>query len=47
MSYSRYDDAERERDRDWERRFARSLRGREGFAWGAFFVGFVLGAIIF
>ena len=43
MSYYRYDD----RDLDWETRFARACRGRTGFAWGAFFVGFFLGAVIF
>ncbi len=43
MSYSRYDD----RDLDWEARFRRACRGREGFAWGACLIGFVLGAIIF
>lgn len=29
------------------RRAARFLRSRDGFAWGAFFLGFVLGALIF
>jgi hypothetical protein len=43
MSYFRYDDPER----DWEARFARALRGREGFAWGAFLLGFLIGGIIF
>jgi hypothetical protein len=43
MSYYRYDD----RDLDWETRFRRACRGREGFAWGAFLIGLVLGALIF
>lgn len=45
MSYYRYhyDDTER----DWESRFRRACRSREGFAWGAFLIGFVLGGIIF
>jgi hypothetical protein len=43
MSYYRYD----ERNLDWETRFARACRGRAGFAWGAFFIGFILGGIIF
>jgi len=41
MSRSRYD------DRYWEHRLERALQGRSGFAWGAFFIGFVLGGIIF
>ncbi len=41
MSRYRYD------DRNWEQRFTSSLRGRSGFAWGAFFIGFILGGIIF
>ncbi|MEL7486293.1 MAG: hypothetical protein AAGJ87_03635 [Pseudomonadota bacterium] len=43
MRYSRYDD----QDAYWDRRLRNAMRGREGFAWGAFFVGFILGAIIF
>lgn len=43
MSYYRYDD----QDYDWETRFRRACRGREGFAWGAFLIGLVVGAIIF
>ncbi len=43
MRYSRYDDPEIY----WERRFRDACKGREGFAWGAFLVGFILGAIIF
>ena len=43
MRYDRYDD----RDIDWEARFRRACRGREGFAWGAFLIGFILGGIIF
>lgn len=43
MSYSHYDD----RDLYWEHRLKRALRGREGFAWGAFLIGFILGGIIF
>jgi hypothetical protein len=31
----------------WDYRLRRSLRGREGFAWGAFFIGFILGGVIF
>lgn len=42
MSYSRYD-----REDDWDYRIRRALRGREGFAWGAFILGFILGGIIF
>lgn len=34
-------------DDDWEVRLDRALRGRAGFAWGAFFLGFILGGIIF
>lgn len=41
MSYRNYD------DRYWDGRFERTLRGRAGFAWGAFFLGFILGGIIF
>ncbi|MFN0024440.1 MAG: hypothetical protein ACKVS5_11140 [Parvularculaceae bacterium] len=47
MSYSRYDARYEDRDLDWETRFRRACRGREGFAWGACLIGFVLGAIIF
>ena len=47
MSYYRYDDEPLRRDEDWETRFRRACRGREGFAWGAFLIGLVLGAIIF
>ena len=43
MSYSHYDD----RDLYWEARLSRALRGKEGFAWGAFLIGFILGGIIF
>ncbi len=43
MSYYRYED----RDADWETRFRRASRSREGFAWGAFLIGLVVGAIIF
>ena len=41
MTYRRYD------DRYWEQRLNQSLRGRSGFAWGAFFIGFIIGGIIF
>ena len=41
MTYRRYD------DRYWENRLDRALRGRTGFAWGAFFIGFIIGGIIF
>lgn len=41
MYRSRYEDSR------WENRLERSMRGRTGFAWGAFFVGFILGGIIF
>ncbi|MEO1240742.1 MAG: hypothetical protein AAFX54_02440 [Pseudomonadota bacterium] len=34
-------------DRYWEHRLDRAVRGRAGFAWGAFFIGFILGGIIF
>jgi hypothetical protein len=43
MSYYRYDDP----DRAWDLRLHRALGGREGFAWGAFFLGFILGGIVF
>jgi hypothetical protein len=43
MSYYRYEYD----DLDWESRFRRACRGREGFAWGAFLIGFILGGIIF
>ena len=42
MSYSRYRD-----DDYWDARLRRVMRSREGFAWGAFFIGFILGGIIF
>ena len=32
-------------DRDWESRMNYALRGRAGFAWGAFFLGFILEAV--
>ena len=43
MGYSRhsYDDDY------FDRRLRNAVRGREGFAWGAFFIGFILGGIIF
>jgi len=41
MRHSRYD------DRYWEHRLDRAVRGGSGFAWGAFFIGFILGGIIF
>lgn len=41
MRRSRYD------DQYWENRLERSTSGRAGFAWGAFFLGFILGGIIF
>lgn len=41
MHRSRYD------DRYWDARLDRAFRGRAGFAWGAFFIGFILGGIIF
>lgn len=34
-------------DAYWEQRLHRSVSGRSGFAWGAFFIGFILGGIIF
>lgn len=43
MSYYRYDD----RGLDLESRLRRVCRSREGFAWGAFFIGFILGGVIF
>lgn len=43
MSYYRYED----RDDDWETRFRRACRAHQGFAWGAFLIGFVIGGIIF
>ena len=41
MSYSRYDDAY------WDNRLRRVARSREGFAWGAFFIGLIIGGVIF
>ncbi len=41
MSRYRYD------DRYWNSRLERAVSGRAGFAWGAFFIGFILGGIIF
>ncbi|MEM8772757.1 MAG: hypothetical protein AAGD92_14015 [Pseudomonadota bacterium] len=41
MHRSRYE------DRYWENRLERAVSGRAGFAWGAFFLGFILGGIIF
>lgn len=46
MSRYRYDDRAGDRD-DWDQRFSHAVRGRAGFAWGAFFIGFILGGIIF
>lgn len=43
MSYRYYDDPETR----WERRLGRVMRSREGFAWGAFLLGFFIGALIF
>ncbi len=46
MTASRYD----RMDREWEDFLDSRLefrRSRRGFAWGAFVIGFVLGAIIF
>jgi|AP12_2_1047962.scaffolds.fasta_scaffold1943503_1 hypothetical protein len=43
MSYRSYS-----RDDDYlDRRFRRALSSQQGFAWGAFFIGFILGGIIF
>ncbi len=36
-----------DRDTYWDYRVRRAFRGREGFAWGAFLIGFILGGIIF
>jgi len=47
MSYSRYDDIAYGRRNDWGRRLDRSLERGRGFAWGAFVIGLILGAIIF
>lgn len=48
MSYYRYDDNDQNwRDQDFGTRFRRACRSREGFAWGAFLIGLVVGAIIF
>ncbi|WP_425409039.1 hypothetical protein [Hyphococcus sp.] len=33
--------------RYWEDRLDRTLRGRSGFAWGAFFIGVIIGGVIF
>ena len=44
--YSRYEDRANSYG-DWESRMHYALRGRAGFAWGAFFLGFILGGIIF
>lgn len=46
MSRYRYDDRAGHRD-DWDQRFSHAMRSRSGFAWGAFFIGFILGGIIF
>ncbi len=46
MSRYRYDDRA-SYDRDWDHRLNTAFRGRAGFAWGAFFLGFILGGIIF
>lgn len=46
MSRYRYDD-HTGRTRDWDERLYTAFRGRAGFAWGAFFIGFILGGIIF
>jgi len=43
MRYSRYDDTEAY----WDRRLRNATCGRTGFAWGAFFIGLIIGGIIF
>lgn len=40
MSYSRYDDDY------WENRLRQISKSREGFAWGAFFIGLIVGGIL-
>ncbi|MEM9706768.1 MAG: hypothetical protein AAF850_11910 [Pseudomonadota bacterium] len=32
---------------DWDQRFERAVRARSGFAWGTFFIGALVGAILF
>ncbi|MEL6112133.1 MAG: hypothetical protein AAFR20_04945 [Pseudomonadota bacterium] len=31
----------------WDRRFEHVVRNRTGFAWGTFFAGLIIGAILF
>ena len=55
MSYARYEDAygpagdyaDRHADRRWRRTGHGPVYVRRGFAWGVFFFGFFLGAVIF
>lgn len=47
MSYYRYDDRDYSPDYDWETGFRRACSRSHGFAWGAFLIGLVVGAIIF
>ncbi len=37
----------REQDDYWEHRIRQAIRGRDGFSWGVFFFGLIVGAIIF
>lgn len=43
MSHSHY----RTDNAYWDDRLRRVVRSREGFAWGAFFIGFIIGGIVF
>ncbi len=48
MRYSRYydDDGSARDNAYWDRRLRNAVRGRDGFAWGAFFIGLIIGGII-
>ncbi len=42
---NRYED--RYEDHYWDTRIERALRSRGGFAWGTFFLGLIVGGILF
>jgi len=45
MSYSRYRDDAYD-DAYWERSMSRLAKSKDGFAWGAFFIGLIVGGIL-
>ena len=42
---SRYE--QNARDDFWDREWRRTTRSRDGFAWGAFAIGLIIGVVIF